>query len=50
MYIVQEYLSDKTWCDRYQNSDYPFILEMYNNFCIKYPDCKFRLIEVFIYV
>ena len=50
MYIIQEYLSDKTWCDRYKNSDYPFIIEMYNNFCERYPNSKFRLIEVFIYV
>lgn len=50
MYIIQEKLSDNTWYDRYQNNDYNLIVEFFNNFKEKYPDNKFRIIEVFFYV
>ena len=50
MYIIQENLSDNNWYDRYQDNDYELIVEFFNNFKDKYPNSKFRIIEVFFYV
>ena len=50
MYIIQEYLGSGCWSDKYRNSDYQFIIDMFKNFQDKYPKSEFRLIEVFIYV
>lgn len=50
MYIIQEKLDKDTWSDRYTLSDYALAVEFLTHFQEKYPNSKFRLTEVFIYV
>lgn len=50
MYIIQEQINNEDWFDKYQCGDYDFILELYHNYICKFPDHKFRVIEVFAYV
>lgn len=50
MYIVQEQIEKDLWQDRYQSADYEFIADMYHGFREKYPNIKFRIIEVYYYV
>lgn len=49
MYVIQE-LESGVWVDKYKSSDLDFITEMFHNFSIKYPNNKYRLMEMIIYV
>lgn len=49
MYIIQE-LDNGCWIDKYKSTDLDFISEMFHNFTLKYPEIKYRLLEMIIYV